>query len=316
MQLFAVLGRFRPQEMLQPSLISLDLERGLSRRRSRVRVPSLPPFRSCRPAASIDRFRLQDPLEFKTSSKLRTIAASRGLGVAPRGVNLIGRQRSLAAGGGFACRLGAIATASPSDATSAPRLKAESKLIPPRDFLKGATGGSRLARNQVRAKRPATIEETLMHPRNLLLALAAGAIAVGFTLVSAQAQAPMALSGQVSSAADGPMEGVVVSAKTRRFDGRPSRSSATAPAGSASRHRSLRPAAIRLPFVPSAMTSKDRRTPTSPPAEPRPPTSSCGRPRTWPSSSPMRNGLRASPAPTRRRKRCSTASAATTSTAS
>ena len=52
-----------------------------------------------------------------------------------------------------------------------------------------------------------------MHPRNLLLALAAGAIAVGFTLVSAQAQAPMALSGQVSSAADGPMEGVVVSAK-------------------------------------------------------------------------------------------------------
>ena len=52
-----------------------------------------------------------------------------------------------------------------------------------------------------------------MHPRNLLLALAAGAIAVGFTLVPAQAQAPMALSGQVSSAADGPMEGVVVSAK-------------------------------------------------------------------------------------------------------
>jgi virginiamycin B lyase len=58
-----------------------------------------------------------------------------------------------------------------------------------------------------------TIEETLMQPRNLLLALAAGAMMVGFTLVPVQAQTPMALSGQVSSAADGPMEGVVVSAK-------------------------------------------------------------------------------------------------------
>ena len=52
-----------------------------------------------------------------------------------------------------------------------------------------------------------------MQPRNLLLALAAGAMMVGFTLVSAQAQTPMALTGQVSSAADGPMEGVVVSAR-------------------------------------------------------------------------------------------------------
>ena len=52
-----------------------------------------------------------------------------------------------------------------------------------------------------------------MQPRNLLLALAAGAMTVGFTLVPVQAQTPMALSGQVSSAADGPMEGVVVSAK-------------------------------------------------------------------------------------------------------
>jgi hypothetical protein len=63
-----------------------------------------------------------------------------------------------------------------------------------------------------RSDRP-TIEETQMHPRNLLLALAAGAMTVGFTLVPVQAQTPMALSGQVSSAADGPMEGVVVSAK-------------------------------------------------------------------------------------------------------
>ena len=52
-----------------------------------------------------------------------------------------------------------------------------------------------------------------MQPRNLLLALAAGAMTVGFTLAPVLAQTPMALSGQVSSAADGPMEGVVVSAK-------------------------------------------------------------------------------------------------------
>ena len=118
---------------------------GLSRRRSRVRVPSLPPFRSCRPAASIDRFRLQDPLEFKTSSKLRTIAASRGLGVAPRGVNLIGRPTVARGGRRFCMSLGRDRdrlTERP--ATSAPRLKAESKLIPPRDFLKGATGGSKV----------------------------------------------------------------------------------------------------------------------------------------------------------------------------
>ena len=52
-----------------------------------------------------------------------------------------------------------------------------------------------------------------MHPRNLLLAVAAGVMTVGLTLGPVQAQAPMALTGQVSSAADGPMEGVVVSAK-------------------------------------------------------------------------------------------------------
>jgi hypothetical protein len=63
-----------------------------------------------------------------------------------------------------------------------------------------------------RSDRPTT-EETLMHSRNLLLALAAAAMTLGITLVPVQAQTPMALSGQVSSAADGPMEGVVVSAK-------------------------------------------------------------------------------------------------------
>src|SRR3954471_17578093 len=43
-------------------------------------------------------------------------------------------RTSLAAGGGFAYRFGASATAFPSAATSAPRLKSESKLIPPCDF--------------------------------------------------------------------------------------------------------------------------------------------------------------------------------------
>ena len=52
-----------------------------------------------------------------------------------------------------------------------------------------------------------------MQSRNLLLALGAAAMAVALELVPAQAQAPMALSGQVSSAAEGPMEGVIISAK-------------------------------------------------------------------------------------------------------
>ena len=52
-----------------------------------------------------------------------------------------------------------------------------------------------------------------MPSRNLLLALTAGVIVVGLSVFAARAQAPAALTGQVSSAADGPMEGVVVSAK-------------------------------------------------------------------------------------------------------
>jgi virginiamycin B lyase len=52
-----------------------------------------------------------------------------------------------------------------------------------------------------------------MQSRNLLLALGAAAMAVALELVPAQAQASMALSGQVSSAAEGPMEGVIISAK-------------------------------------------------------------------------------------------------------
>ena len=52
-----------------------------------------------------------------------------------------------------------------------------------------------------------------MQSRNLLLALGAAAMAVALELVPAQAQAPMALSGQVSSAAEGPMEGVIISAR-------------------------------------------------------------------------------------------------------
>jgi hypothetical protein len=52
-----------------------------------------------------------------------------------------------------------------------------------------------------------------MQPRNFLLALAAGVMTVGLAPAPVQVQTPMALTGQVSSAADGPMEGVVVSAK-------------------------------------------------------------------------------------------------------
>ncbi len=52
-----------------------------------------------------------------------------------------------------------------------------------------------------------------MPSRNLLLALTGGVIAVGLSITAAHAQAPAALTGQISSAAEGPMEGVVVSAK-------------------------------------------------------------------------------------------------------
>ena len=50
-----------------------------------------------------------------------------------------------------------------------------------------------------------------MQSRNMLLALIAGMIAVGLSIIPAQAQ--IALTGQVSSAAEAAMEGVVVSAK-------------------------------------------------------------------------------------------------------
>lgn len=52
-----------------------------------------------------------------------------------------------------------------------------------------------------------------MQSRNMVFALAAGVIAVGLSLLPAQAQAPVALTGQISSAAEALMEGVVVSAK-------------------------------------------------------------------------------------------------------
>src|SRR3984893_2480669 len=52
-----------------------------------------------------------------------------------------------------------------------------------------------------------------MPSRNLLLTLTAGVIAIGLSIFAAHAQAPAALTGQVSSAGEGPMEGVVVSAK-------------------------------------------------------------------------------------------------------
>src|SRR5258708_11939140 len=43
--------------------------------------------------------------------------------------------------------------------------------------------------------------------------IAVGLSIVGLSIIAAHAQAPAALTGQVSSAAEGPMEGVVVSAK-------------------------------------------------------------------------------------------------------
>jgi virginiamycin B lyase len=57
------------------------------------------------------------------------------------------------------------------------------------------------------------MEETPMPSRNLLLALTAGVVVAGLPIFAAHAQAPAALTGQVSSVAEGPMEGVVVSAK-------------------------------------------------------------------------------------------------------
>ncbi len=52
-----------------------------------------------------------------------------------------------------------------------------------------------------------------MPSRNLLLAFTAGVVVAGLPIFAAHAQAPAALTGQVSSVAEGPMEGVVVSAK-------------------------------------------------------------------------------------------------------
>jgi streptogramin lyase len=52
-----------------------------------------------------------------------------------------------------------------------------------------------------------------LRPRRLLLALTAGILVTGISVPGARAQAPAALTGQVSSAAEGAMEGVVVSAK-------------------------------------------------------------------------------------------------------
>jgi virginiamycin B lyase len=57
------------------------------------------------------------------------------------------------------------------------------------------------------------MEATPMLSRNSLLALTAGVITALAGLFPALAQAPAALTGQVSSAAEGPMEGVLVSAR-------------------------------------------------------------------------------------------------------
>ena len=52
--------------------------------------------------------------------------------------------------------------------------------------------------------------------RNAAAALAAILLQTGPALLHAQAQTPSALAGQVTSAEEGPMEGVVVSAKKDR----------------------------------------------------------------------------------------------------
>src|SRR5262249_51731404 len=81
--------------------------------------------------------------------------------------------------------------------------------------LKPQMGPSRLAHEtfafRVRAQR-GHIEETRIPRRSLLFAWPAGVVAASLSIFAAHAQAP-ALTGQVPSAAEGPMEGVVVSAK-------------------------------------------------------------------------------------------------------
>ena len=52
-----------------------------------------------------------------------------------------------------------------------------------------------------------------MQSRNIFLGLNAGLFVAGISILAAQAQAPIALAGQVSSTAEGAMEGVIVSAK-------------------------------------------------------------------------------------------------------
>jgi virginiamycin B lyase len=52
-----------------------------------------------------------------------------------------------------------------------------------------------------------------MQPRNLLVGLTAAMMLAGISVLAAQAQAPIALAGQVSSPAEGAMEGVIVSAR-------------------------------------------------------------------------------------------------------
>ena len=107
-----------------------------------------------------------------------------------------------------------------------------------------------------------------MPSRNLLLAFTAGVVVAGLSIFAAHAQAPAALTGQVSSVAEGPMEGVVVSAKRDGSTRHHLRGQRSAPASSASPRRSSSPAAIRSPFAPSATTSTARRRRMSPPAAP------------------------------------------------
>src|ERR1700731_2371674 len=110
----------------------------------------------------------------------------------------------------------------------------------------------------------------------------------GLALAGAQAQGTAALTGQVTSAEEGPMEGVLVSAKK---DGgtitvtvvSDQKGEFSFPAGR------LDPGHYTIAIGQSAITSTAPRRSILRPPEPRP-TSSSPKRRTWRTSSPTRNG--------------------------
>ena len=155
---------------------------------------------------------------------------------------------------------------------------------------------------------------------NAVVRLAAGAACFALFGINANAQggrapAELALAGQVSSAEEGPMEGVVVSAKK---DG----STITVSVVTDAQGRFAFPAARLEPGRYSLKARAAgyeldgaRAADVAADGKPRP-TSSSRRRATLPRSSPMPNGCRACRARTSRSGSCSTATAATRSSAS